>query len=387
MNESRERMKEQIINQHRIRKTSITANNPYEYSLIERAKGSFVPCCITEEGEELLLSYDVAGLKAFDELRQCSYDAKLLSLIDVAVLHDYAVRLKFSLCPDNLYYDIYHKVCIGFRDIYGNDEAYDEGEFIREYKALIGDILSKKYTYADYYEGGEDLYRKSAILRKISECKTVDDIEVVLAQEYETYLRKRETDYICVSRLKSLVVRIALIVLTALLLGSLTLTSYFFYYERPYALASVSSYDAWIQSDYEKTFVSMSEIPIERLNQTQKYILAYSAIKCEGFSQANLDGILNTITINGDAKLKDYWICIGRLDTVKAADIAMQLSDDQLLYYAYLREKAIVEADTAITGEEKAAKLSELDSKLSPLKEEYEAMLKEQEDKIKGAGE
>lgn len=50
----------------------------------------------------------------------------------------------------------------------------------------------------------------------------------------------------------------------------------------------------------------------------------------------------------------------------------MQKSDDELLLYAYMTEKAILEKNTEISGEEKAARLSELEKKIEELSKQYE---------------
>lgn len=43
------------------------------------------------------------------------------------------------------------------------------------------------------------------------------------------------------------------------------------------------------------------------------------------------DNILEQITLDGDEKMKEYWIYIGRLEVQKAQDIAMVKSNDELL--------------------------------------------------------
>ena len=69
----------------------------------------------------------------------------------------------------------------------------------------------------------------------------------------------------------------------------------------------------------------------------------------------------------------EYWIYLGRGDTEQAVDIAMRQSDNQLLLYAYMKQKAAVEADKILSGEEKGEQLEALESKMEPLIEQYEA--------------
>ena len=81
---------------------------------------------------------------------------------------------------------------------------------------------------------------------------------------------------------------------------------------------------------------------------------------------------MTEVTLDGDEKIKEYWIYIGRLDVQKAEDIAMVKSNDELLLYAYLKEKTLLETNTDISGEEKAARLETLDRKIESLVKEYE---------------
>ena len=69
------------------------------------------------------------------------------------------------------------------------------------------------------------------------------------------------------------------------------------------------------------------------------------------------------MTLNDTESKLDYWIYLGRSDTEQAADIALRLSDDQLLLYAYMKEKAITEENTELTGAEKSDKLNEITKK------------------------
>ena len=83
------------------------------------------------------------------------------------------------------------------------------------------------------------------------------------------------------------------------------------------------------------------------------------------------ENILQKLPINGEEKLMEYWIYIGRLLPLEAENIALQRSDDELLLYAYMLEKDLTETDTQMTGEEKAAKLEELNGKIEKLAEKY----------------
>lgn len=80
---------------------------------------------------------------------------------------------------------------------------------------------------------------------------------------------------------------------------------------------------------------------------------------------------MSVMTLHGDESMMNYWIHLGRLDVVEAQNIAMQQSNDELLLYAYLKEKYLVETDMLISGEEKMQRLGSLDSKIDTLSEKY----------------
>lgn len=67
----------------------------------------------------------------------------------------------------------------------------------------------------------------------------------------------------------------------------------------------------------------------------------------------------------------EYWIHLGRMEVKEAENMAMQLSDDELLLYAYMKEKDQVESDTDLGGEEKESRLEEIQSKIDSLAEKY----------------
>ena len=90
-------------------------------------------------------------------------------------------------------------------------------------------------------------------------------------------------------------------------------------------------------------------------------------MKCENLTEEQKTNILTAVEIQGNEKILDYWISIGRLDIESSKNIAQQISDDQLLVYAYLKEKYILEADTDLSGDEKTARLKTLDDQIQAL--------------------
>ena len=55
-----------------------------------------------------------------------------------------------------------------------------------------------------------------------------------------------------------------------------------------------------------------------------------------------------------------------------ASDIAMQLSDNQLLIYSYMKKREQIETDSSLSGEERQRQLDEIESLIDPLVSQYE---------------
>lgn len=301
----------------------------------------------------------------------------LSALIDAGKLQNIAKLYQFTLNPDNLFYDIQGRVFVKERDVYSTEKEYEPEPFLNEYKSLIGCTLVKKYKFEDYHNGGQDLLAEDKFLSEILACTDVDQILDKLHQEYFRYRKDHQERFVEVSKSKNRNANIALGILGILIVAGTMLLGYQMIWIRPYEEAVIAANEAYLQSDYNRTIEAMRSVDVNRMNVYQKYILAYSCVRCESFSDDNMNNILNTLSLNGDEKIMEYWIYINRLDTETAADIAMQESSDQLLFYAYLKEKSVIENDTSLSGQEKNERLSNIENKLKPLQEEFSAMTEE----------
>lgn len=360
-----------------IRKSRLTASGEFEFRKLVRRQDGFLDCSMTEEKESLTMTYEVGNLLPWSDIRREKRELMISALIDVGKLEEKAKTYRFTLAPENLYYDIQGRVYVKARDVYGADGEFREEDFLREYKSLIGCTLVKKYKFEDYDEGGQDLLAEDKFLSGILECTEAAQIMDRLHGEYFHYREVRRERFAEVSKAKNRALKIALAVTGALTLAGAVFAVWLFAWERPYKEAVIAANEAYLQSDYSGTVEAMRDVEVERMDACQKYILSYACVRCESFSADNMQNILNTITLNGDEKAMEYWIHINRLDTEKAADIAMQESSDQLLFYAYLKERAVVENDASLTGQEKNERLSDIENKLKPLEEEFSTLTKE----------
>lgn len=357
-----------------IRKSGLTASNEFEFKKLVRQQERFLNCSMEEEKESLVITYEIQNLLPWKEIRHEKKELMISALIDAGKSEQTAKIYHFTLAPENLYYDIQGRVYVKARDVYGVDSEYSQEEFLQEYKSLIGCTLVKKYKFEDYDKGGQDLLAEDKFLSGILECTDVEQILDKLHEEYFHYLNLHKERFMEVSRAKNRRSKVALGVTGVLAAAGAVFLGWQLLWERPYKEAVIAANEAYLQSDYSGTVEAMRAVEVERMNVYQKYILAYSCVRCESFSDENMRNILNTISLNGDEKIMDYWIYINRLDTEKAADIAMQISSDQLLFYAYLKEKAVIENDVSLSGQEKNERLSGIENKLKPLEEEFSTL-------------
>lgn len=161
-------------------------------------------------------------------------------------------------------------------------------------------------------------------------------------------------------------------VLGVVLLGTVGYIGYDGIVKEPYQRAVIELSDAYVQSDYVACIDCMRNVKVQNMTAPQKFMLANAYVRSENLTQEQKDNILAKMTLNDTESKLDYWIYLGRSDTEQAADIALRLSDDQLLLYAYMKEKAITEENTELTGAEKSDKLNEITKKMEPLMEKYE---------------
>lgn len=354
-----------------VRKSALNASTAFELKKLVRHQEGFLDCTMEEEKESLAVTYDVGGLSPWTDIRREKRELMFAALEDVGKLERLAEMYSFSLAPENLYYDIQGRAYVKARDVYPAGGGFSGEEFLRGYRSLAGCTLTKKYKFEDYDKGGQELLAEDKFLKTLLECTEAGQVAERLQEEHARYRKAHGERFVEAPRAGLKALRAALAVTGVLAAAGAAFLGWLFLWERPYTEAVIAADGAYLQSDYSGTVEAMAGVDMERMDLCRKYILAYSCVRCESFSEENMKNILNTVSLNGDEKVLEYWICINRLDTGRAADIAMQVSNDQLLFYAYLKEKEAVEGDATLTGEEKAARLSDIEGKLKPLEEQF----------------
>ena len=319
-------------------------------------------CTLEETEDGVLFRFDTSDLEAGQYILSCPQQEKYRFLIGCAELDKLYTEYDFSLSPDNILIDtsLRPRVLIRNAQVGG-------GDFLMQYKALMGHVLQPRYTYDDYLFGGEDLYKKNKILSQLTELSTVEEIRARLVEIYKKEMESIKNDKRIVSRSSVRTVYIVIPVLAALLLAAGFFAGRFWFWDLPERDAVIAANTAYIQKDYLGVQMAMESLPLSRLSNESKFILAQAYVATEALTDSQKENILQGLNLKNDSVIFDYWISLGRLDFALSIDIAQRLGDDELLLFSYMKYEVAVKNDTTLSGEEKTALLGDLDSKIGSL--------------------
>lgn len=361
-------LKENVI-QKRVRKASMLAQDEYDWGKVIFPQEKCLVSTYEEQNEELLFTYQVNEYQSFQEIKKENKEAALICLIDCAALMEVGRNYKISLNPKNLFYDIHNRVYVMYRDIYGKGEEFSGEEFLNQYRALIGFVLQDKYQYEDYYDGGMNLLQKDHFLEKIAQAQSREEIVECLYQEYERLLEYNNNTKIQIEKRKYQRKRISLRITSVLLIVLAALSVYEIFWMNPYEQTVIKANRNYLKMNYNGVIEDFKNTDIARMEVSDKYILAYSYVQSENLTEEQKKNIISALSLDTNEKILDYWIYLGKLEVSEAENIALQVSDDDLLLYAYLKEKNMLETDVDISGSEKEKRIDELDSKIDKLLE------------------
>lgn len=355
-----------------IRKSDLAAQTQEDYEKIICKRDEFLPCNCVEEKEEVRFTYDTTGRTPFQEIKKERRDTILSSLIDCAKFIKIANEYQVDLHPENLFFDMHFRVCIMKRDVYKRGEEGDQVEFLRQYKALIGFALQKRYSYEDYVEGGLVLLSKDKFLAQIEKMERIEDITSRLEEEYEQWKEIYQNTMVLVKKKSRNRKRRVIVTLSGLLAVAIAIVGYWYFWLKPYEESVICANHAYMEKNYLGVIDSYKKVKLERLNVYDKYILAYSYIQCESLTGEQKENIMNALSLETNQKVLEYWIYLGQLDVKRAEDIAQQISQNDLLLYAYLKDKNMIENDTTISGAKKQNQIKSLEENIAKLSEDLQ---------------
>lgn len=354
-----------------IKKSDLMAEDSFDYIKLAANMEGFVPCTVREQSEELEISYDLTGLNNLSKMKGESEEQKRKFLVNFCRLYKLFKQYNMTLNETNIYYDENLFPYVKQRDVYGCDNQPDENVFLYAYKCIAIGLLSDKYTIQQVLDSGVEIVKKDKVFQGIVEAQNVMELESILRKDRDAYLDNRAKRMREVSKKKYFVWKLVAIMMLLIGVATSGLNIYYGQFVIPHEKALVMANERFIQKDYVGCIDSVKNIEVEDMNVHTKYILAVCYATTESFKQEEITNIVSRLSINSNEKELEYWIYLGRLEVQQAQNLALALSDDKLLIYAYMKEIDVLENRTDIDGEEKKARLDTLNGEIEALGKKY----------------
>ncbi len=354
-----------------VKKSLLAAEDTFDYLKIIAKVQGLLPCTFEEGIEEVTFTYDFSGMTPLKNIKQEPEEVKLQFLINFEKIYGVFKQYYIVLDERNIFYDENLLPYVKSRDIFGRERRFNETEFLYAYKCIAGGTLSKKYKINQVFDSGLEILRKEKSLQKIVGAESIIELVEWLRSRRIEFLDKKKERIREVSKNKYLFWRIMAIVM---LMTGLVCGGFFVYYGGylvPEQRALIIANEKYIEKDYVGCIDSIARVEIENMDIHTKYILAVSYASTESFRQEEISNITSKLSINSNEKELEYWISLGRLDVRQAENLALALSDDKLLIYAYMKEIDLLENDSNMDGEEKKARLDTLNNEIKSLGEKY----------------
>lgn len=369
----------------RVQRADMEAKTIYDFKRLEHGTVAMLPMTIKEEKETLLLCFDMEGMHSITEVQKMEKLQKLELILQVAELEKDYMRFEFQLSPENLYYDRLNRVKIKFRDITTGLYEERKEQFLKLYQALIGYIMDGSRPYEDYLSGGKELLKNQKEVVTLLSAETLEEEISLLQTLYENYKKEETILKMKVDKKKYKKMNIYGIVSSVFLVVLFGAVVYGYFWHIPRQDKIVEANDAYLQKDYIRVIDSLKDFEIGQMERAQKYILATAYIQGESvdsFSTKDKEVILSKINYQSNEGIFDYWIHLGRMEVKEAENLALQMSDDQLLLYAYLQELSRIEEDQEMSGEEKSSKKQDLMKKVEELADKLHILYREADEEM-----
>lgn len=348
------------------KKSNIHATSEFDFYQLKRESAYLLNCEVTRNSDEILFEFQIGSEESFSKIRYLPQSLKYQGLINIKHLYEDAKRLQISLDPENLYYDTNMMPKAICRDVY-EDMQWNEEDFVQQYKSLIGYVLQQKYTFHDFYEGGNQLLSKNKMTAAYLKATKLDEVVQLLDTAYRGYQEKMQSTIVEVDKKKYSRVKIVSRITTVLLIGCIGVAGYFGVYRLQEESSFNKANEAYIKQDYVSVIETLKGMPVARMNTNTKYVFAISNIKTEALNDEQKNNILAAITLNSDARILEFWIYLGKSDMDMAVDVAKQLGNKEYLAYAYMKEKAFVENDKSLSGAQRDEKLKGIEENIKKL--------------------
>lgn len=354
-----------------IKKSSLAAEDSFDYQKITANVQGLIPCSFKESLEEVTFIYDLTDLTSLKEIEREIQEKQRQFLVNFVKLYDVFMQYRIEINEENIFYDDNMIPFVKARDLYGREKKADEKEFLYAYKCVAGGLLSRKYQINQVLESGLEILHREKSLNRIVQAENVQELVEVLKNVRDHFLKNKKEKMKEVSKKKYSFWKITAIVMLVTGITTGALSIYYGGFIIPREKALVMANERFIARDYVGCIDSIKQIETEEMDIHTKYILATAYASTESFKQEEISNITSRLSINSNEKELEYWISLGRLDVRQAENLALALSDDKLLIYAYMKEIDLLENDSNMDGEEKKARLDTLNNEIKSLGEKY----------------
>ena len=256
-----------------------------------------------------------------------------------------------------------------FRD---KARADEEDSFLPRYKALVAYVLKPNLGFEDYYVGGDEFYIKHKELKQLAAIESTKDLRAWLLSMYKSLEEYINTKTRSISIRNYKFIKVFMPVMLGIAVLSLAYSLYLYKHDFVFKDRIIKAHELYLSMDYVKLEESLQNIKLDRLPTESKYILARAYVSTEGLTPKQRENVLSAMSLNIDSHVYDFWILIGRLKFADAIDMAKRLGDKEMLLFAYIKEFNYLKADLSKSGEEKAARISELEKLIEEMKKTTE---------------
>lgn len=338
--------------------------------LLAVSKPLFCPCELEEAENGFFIRFETEGLWEWKAVQGLEAEEKLRLLLNCAALEALTAHYVFSLAPENLMFD--RNLCpyVLVRDI--RAEAARSEDFFHAYRALTASVLSKRYTFSDFSEGGERLFQEETACRELSSLASAAELAGMLSARWERERKRRREETVRISLRRARIVSAALPLCGALIL--LLCALWFFVYRVRLRQAErlIAAQEAYLREDYLAVTSGLREIKTERLSPELRYLFARAAVFTEGLTPRQRENVLASLHVKSEESLLSFWILIAQNRFAEALDAAKRRDDSELQLYALLKEESLLASRKDLTGEEREAEAARISAAIEVLRKKRE---------------
>jgi len=346
-----------------------------QMALMNNDTALFVPSFVTEEADLFTFSFTVdPRANTWEDMRKLDRKDKLRLLCNVARFKKcLTTRITFFLHPDHLIVDdnlIPSLVYRGIRDLVPPYHL-DEKNFTLQYKCLVIDLFSKKYSYDELYAGSLHQAKDTEFERQVIETEDLDALIKLLNAKYIEEKKAAEKSLQIVPKKRFRLFRQLTFTMLALSVLLAVPLAYLGFVKIPFQGHLLDAHRAFLALNYAEVITDLEGQKPEKLPDTSKYVLAYSYIESEPLSDEQKEAILKNISIKSDPNYLLYWIYNGRGDFNRTIDLAKYIDDPQLIMYGLIKQMEKAKNDPELSGTEREKKVQHYQDQYDTYADKY----------------